>query len=409
MHYRILTLLLTAAPWTAHAAPLTFDAAVRAARNNAPSLRASSLGVDAASAAADAAGRLPDPRASIAIESFPISGPLAFKPSRDDFTWIKFGFSQDFPNPAKRRAEVARVRSNIGAARAEIGVEERSVSVDAAVGWINLAYAEKRLAALDAIAARLKQYVDTAPAAVASGAARPAQTLSGRVAIAELADRRSEQVAEAGRASAELTRWTGDPAPEVIGAMPDISIDPEALHSAVERHPALAVIASQSDQADAEVALARAGKRPDFGIDLAYQHRDPRFGDYVSAGVSMTLPFFSRHRQDPLIAAAQLEAAKIGARRDGARRALESELAAALADHRMHHEQWERARDVLRPLAEKRVALETASYAAGRASLADIIEAHIALADTAMTVIDREAAVATDAVRLKMTYLGDDQ
>lgn len=409
MNFRIFALLAAIAPWPAYAAPLTFDAALRAARSNAPSLKASAIGVDAASAAADAAGRLPDPKASIAVESFPISGPLAFQPSRDDFTWVKLGLSQDFPNPAKRRADIARARSNINVARAETGVEERSVAVGAAVGWINLAYAGKRIVALDEIAARLRRYVNTAPAAVASGAARPAQTLSGRVALATLADRRSEQVAEADRARAELTRWTGDPDPEVTGAMPDISLDSGALQRALERHPTLAVIASQSEQTDAEVALARAGKRPDFGIDVAYQHRDPRFGDYVSAGVSMTLPFFSRHRQDPLIAAAQLQSVRTGVRRDAARRALEFELAAALADHRMHHDQWERARDVLQPLAEQRVALETASFASGRASLADVIDAHVALADTTLTVIDREAAIATDAVRLKMTYLGDDR
>jgi hypothetical protein len=49
------------------------------------------------------------------------------------------------------------------------------------------------------------------------------------------------------------------------------------------------------------------------------------------------------------------------------------------------------ARATLLPLARKRAELETASYSAGRASLADAIEAKTALADAELTVLDREA------------------
>jgi outer membrane protein TolC len=73
----------------------------------------------------------------------------------------------------------------------------------------------------------------------------------------------------------------------------------------------------------------------------------------------------------------------------------------------MHHEQWMRARDTLQPLAEKRVRLETASFAAGRANLIDIVDAHSALADAVLTTLDREAAVLRDSVRINLTY-GDD-
>ncbi len=68
-----------------------------------------------------------------------------------------------------------------------------------------------------------------------------------------------------------------------------------------------------------------------------------------------------------------------------------------------------RARDTLQPLAEQRVKLETASYAAGRASLADIADAHAALADAILTTLDREALVAADGARLVLTYRSDAQ
>ena len=409
MRLQYFAVLALALPVAAQAKPLTFEAALVEARANATSLRAKSLGVDATVAAMDAAGRLPDPKASVSLESFPISGPLAFRPGLDDFTWLRFGFSQQFPNPSKRRAQVGRAQWDIAIAQAESAVEARSVEISVAMAWIDLAYAQRRLAVLDDVMARLARYVAAAPSAIASGKARPAQVLAGRQALAMLADRRSGILAEIGRARAELTRWTGDPDPQIAGPLPDFVLDPERLRGGLDRHPIVMLSGALAGQADADVVLAQADKRPDFGVDLSYQRRDPRFGDYVSVGVTVSLPLFAKHRQDPMIAATSARASAARAAQDATRQALTAELDAALADHAMHHDQWMRARDTLQPLAEERVALETASYGAGRASLIDVIDAHIALADALLNTIDREAAVASDTARITLTYRSSDQ
>lgn len=391
-------------PMMALAKPMTFADALSDAHLRAPALRARALSVAAAQSSADAAGRLPDPKASVAIESFPISGPLAFKPNQDNFTWGRLGLSQDIPSLSKRRAQRSRARTDIAEAQAENSVTLRNVEVNAAGAWVTLAYAERKLSALDKVAAKLGRYVAATPSVITSGKARPAQVLAGRQALAILADRRAERIAEIGRAKAGLTRWTGDADPQIEGEVPDIALDTTRLRAGLDDHPSVAVADAQMSQADADLALARAGKRPDFGVDLSYEHRDPRFGDYLSAGVTVSLPFFAKHRQDPMIAAATAKASAARADQEATRQALAAELEASLADHVMHHEQWMRARDTLQPLAEERVALETASYSAGRATLTDVVDANVALADAVLTTIDREAIVASDAVRIKLTY-----
>lgn len=401
--------LLAAIPGIAFAGPLTFDAALQRARQDAPSIKAKALGADAARSARGAAGSLPDPTLAVGVDSFPISGPLAFAPGQDNFTMARVGVSQDIPNLAKRRAQRARADSDIKAADADTAVEARSVEVGTALAWINLAYAERRLAALDDVLARLERVVRTTPSAVASGNARPAQILAGRQAIAALQDRRSELVSNIARARAALTRWTGEPAPEIAGSMPEFSVDGTELRAGLERLPAIKMMDAQSGQADADLRVADAGRRSDFGVNLAYQRRDPRFGDYVSAGVTVSLPFFTRNRQNAGIAAAQENAGRVLAEREAALRALAADLDADLADHIMHHEQWMRARDTLLPLAEQRVTLETASYGAGRASLVDIADAYAALADATLNTLDREALVAADGARLTLTYRSEPQ
>jgi cobalt-zinc-cadmium efflux system outer membrane protein len=278
-----------------------------------------------------------------------------------------------------------------------------------AVAWLNLAYAERRLAVLNDVLSRLEQFVRATPGAVASGNARPAQTLAGQQAVATMQDRRSELVSNAARARATLARWTGDPAPQISGPIPDFVLDAASLRSDLYRLPAIRMIDAQAGQADADVRLADAGRHSDFGVNVAYQRRDPRFGDYVSAGVTVSLPFFTRNRQNAGIAAAQANASRVLAEREAAQRQLTANLDSDLADHVMHHEQWLRARGTLQPLAESRVKLETASYSAGRASLVDVADAYGALADATLTTLDREALVAADGARLTLTYRSADQ
>ena len=388
----------------ARADPLSFEEAIARAQSNAPSLRAKELGVTASRATRAAAGTLPDPKLSLGIDSFPISGPLAFQPSRDDFTWVRVGVSQDIPNPGKRRAQRTRADADISVAEAGVVLESRNVEVETAIAWLTLAYAQKRLALLEAVRGKLDRLVSTTPAAVAAGNARPAQTLSGRQAIGELDDRHDELVAAEARARADLSRWTGDAEPTIAGTIPAFTVNAQSLRASVDSNPLLGPIQARIGQANADVRLAQADQKSDFGVEASYQHRDPRFGDYVSAGVTISLPFFTRRRQNALIAARQAEAGKAGAEREAVRRALAANLEAGLAEHAMHHEQWMRSRRTLEPLARERVDLETASYGAGRASLVDVVDAHISLVDAALTTLDREALVEIDGAKLTLTY-----
>ena len=92
--------------WTApaQADPQTFDEALARAAFSAPSLRASALGVDAARAAVPAAGLLPDPRLSVGLDGYPVTGPFAGQ-FDEDFTMLRIGVEQEVPSRARRRAD----------------------------------------------------------------------------------------------------------------------------------------------------------------------------------------------------------------------------------------------------------------------------------------------------------------
>jgi cobalt-zinc-cadmium efflux system outer membrane protein len=392
----------------AKAGPLTYAAALNDALASAPSLQAATLQSDAARASAQAAGALPDPKLTAGVDNFPVSGPNAGRFGADFMTMTRVGVMQDVPNAARRRAAVTSAHAAISQADAERQAEIRKVKVAGAVAWIDLAYAQRRLAAVDQVLDSLTPIWNAQPSAVAAGRQRPGQALAPVQMRAALEDQRSELAAAVARARAELTRWTGEPAPAAEGAVPRFEVDEAALHAALDSNPTLLVSRSTVQRAEAEVDAARAAKRPDWGWEVAYQRRDPMFGDMLSAGVTVSLPLFAGSRQEPLIAARKADASRAYAQREDTRRALAAQLEGDLADHVMHHDQWRRTSTVVVPAAQQRADLETTSYAAGTAGLADVLEAMSALADAKLTALEREATVMRDAARIVLTY-GSDQ
>lgn len=404
--FAVLLAWLAAMP--AWAAPMTFDAALNAAISG-PSIAAGGSAIDAARSAAIPARQLPDPKLELQLNDFPVNGLNAGSFTRDNFTMQTIGISQAFPSLAKRRAQLDRAATDIGAAEAARQLEERTVLVATALAWVDLHFAGERLSLLDRLNASIAMLVRTAPARLASGKARPSQALEPKLLAAEVGDRRAVLVAEVAKACINLARWTGDPAPSATGPVPGWSVNPAALRAVLGNSPTLRAADAAIAQADAGVRLAQSGKHPDWEVDASYGRREPRYGDLVSIGVRVDLPLFARRRQDPLIAARSSDAQRARLEREAAERKQLAAFEADLADHIMYHDRYARARDVLVPLAHQRIALDRASYAAGTADLGITLDTELAAVRADLDFVDREAEVVRDGVRIKLTYGNEGQ
>lgn len=407
---RILIAVVLLMPLTAplYAEPLSFDAALDRAARHAPELQGSEAGVAAAQSAAIAADRLPDPKLDLAVKDFPVTGPDAGRLNRDNFTMQVVGISQEFINPAKRRARAARAQADIGIAQADQALEIQNVALGTALAWIDLHYAKRRLSQLDLLDESLDDLQSTVTARLASRSARPAQALEPAKLRAAIADRRSALAAEVARARATLVRFTGDPLADVQGEPPPSTIDGDKLKAGLASLPRLRAFDAQIVAADAATQLARADKRPDWTVSGAYGRREPNYGDLVTLGVTVDLPLFPKRRQEPKIAARASEASRARFARMAVEREIVAALSSDLADHRMHHQQLDNARKTLVPLARQRAQLDLDSYAAGNLDLGTALLSTLALVEAEVDALAREADVARDAIRIQFTY-GDTQ
>src|SRR3546814_8249105 len=109
------------------------------------------------------------------------------------------------------------------------------------------------------------------------------------------------------------------------------------LRRTLESNPGIILADTAEQRARAAIDLARADKRPDFGVNVSLGRRNPDFGNVVSVMGSVTLPIFAGRRQEPRIAAAEAQAAAALAERADALRELEAQFAADLAARSEEH------------------------------------------------------------------------
>lgn len=392
----------------AYAQPVGYEEALQAARAEQLLLKAGALRVQGRREAAEAADELPDPRIRAGVMNLPVTGPAAFEIDRQLPTQIAVGIEQEIPNLARRRARFGVASSEIRFAEARLGMAVRNVLADVGTAWVNLYYAQRRIDFARTALADLRQLVPVANSAVASGAARPAESLAIRRELLAIEDAITATEADRETAQAQLARYIASKEPVAEGAAPAIDVNPEQLRLALDSNPELLLSDAERDRAEAGIRLAQSEKRPDFGVSATYGRRNPDFGDVLSVMGSVTLPIFTDRRQNPRIAAAEADAAAALAERDDRLRAITARFEADLAIWRSAARQWKRAREELLPLAHNRSELETASFAAGRAELTDVIAAKTALALLELEILEREQTTIEAAARLRLTY-GEDR
>lgn len=379
--FHIASFLIVAASNTL-AAGLTFDEALRLAGQN-PQLQARQAAVDGASEAFLSADALPDPKAFIGIDNLPVDGANRFSRSADFMTMQKIGVMQDFPNGKKREARTEAAHARVGQEEAERDLSRITVRTEAATAWLNRYFLDQQIAVLEA-QEKDNHLLDTVVRSqLLSGKGMAADALLPRQEAIALANRRDELQRDITQADAALRRWTGTSGLIVLNGEPPVfTPDPDALRQHVQHHPELQRFNSMEELARSELHDAEASRRPDWGVELAYQKRGPDFGDMVSFQISADLPLFTGSRQDPQIRARQKALNSISAGREAMLREHEASLEDDIAVLETLQRQIERTQTQARPVVQQKLDLQLAAYRSGRGDLGVVLAARRELRDT---------------------------
>lgn len=363
-------LLWGAAAAAAHAAepPLTLDAAIHQAIERAPLLEARRAQSESARQEAARAGALPDPQLTVGVDNLAVQGPGAFTVGGDSMTMRTVGISQALPSRRKRQAERAmgHVQADL-AASSEVatGLSIRQQVADA---WISAWGAHREAMMLRSMRQAWAQDVAVAKARLRGGTGSAAEVLAARMESLDLENRLDEANAREAQARAGLARWLGSPIGQPLGDAPDFAVlphDEASLLASLDRQGNLLGWPAREQAAEAALAAARADKRPEWSVGLSYGSRVRGLSDMVSLQVGVSLPLFTRNRQDRGISARAADLDAVRDERDDARRQQVEAIRSAWAQWESLGQQVRRHRDALLPLANDRVVLALAAYRGG--------------------------------------------
>nr|WP_325169000.1 TolC family protein [Melaminivora jejuensis] len=371
---------------------LSFVEAREIAEQQSPRVSAQRLQIDAVESAQKAAGTLPDPKLSIGLESFPISGMDRWSLTRESMTGQRLALMQEVPNQAKRAAKVASAQARVERERAALVLQRLQIRQELGLAWIAAQAVEQRDQLLAELLAENRRLQDSLLARVAGGSAQAGDLLTAQQEALALSDRRDDLQRDRSKARAMLRRWVGPRADESLQGGTGPLIHPVAqLRAELSSHAELALYPTMQSMARAESHEAQSEARGDWSWEVAYTRRDRRWGDMVSFQLTFDLPWQKERRQTPMIQAKQRELERLEAEQEDVTRKHLQELDDSAAELQALDSQIERLQSTGLQLAQGRAELALSNYRSAKGDLSAVLGARAQVLEARLRLIDLQA------------------
>lgn len=347
---------------------LTLEAATRLAVAQAPMLEARRAVQTSAREEAGRAGALPDPQLTVGIDNLAIQGPGAFTAGGDSMTMRTVGLTQVLPSRTKRQAERDAASAQVEQAVSTTVMTRLAIEQQVAAAWIAAWGAHHEAHMLQAMRREWAVDIAVAEARLRAATGSAADVLAMRVQALDLENRIDDATSREAQARAALARWLGRPINEPLADAPDFATlahDQPTLLASVDQQGKLLDWPARERAAEAALAVARAEKHPEWSVGVNYGSRVRGLSDMVSLQVGVSLPLFTRNRQDRGISARAADLDAVHAGHDDARRQQTEAVQVAWAQWNALGRQVRRHLDALLPQANDRAALALAAYRGG--------------------------------------------
>jgi cobalt-zinc-cadmium efflux system outer membrane protein len=309
---------------------------------------------------------------------------------------------------AQRKVKITAAGAEVDVARAEREALRREVLLQLRTQFWNVVYDESRVAALEALEAQTAELVSTVQKRVEAGDVRPVEAI--RVEV-ELEKVRSDL--DSARTSLESQRargalWFGTAKGQPFVAVADLSAPPKAItrEDALARlratHPTIAATRARMRAAEADVAVERAARFPDFSVTGFTTHELDRRA--YGGGLTVDVPLWNWNVGRIAQARARLGASRKQA--EAAALELEASAIEAQAACRASTQAAARLGSAVVPRSEAAVSIIEKTYRSGEASLLEVIDARRTLLEARTLHLSALAQAQVECSRLD-TLIGE--
>lgn len=310
----LMTLMVSGGAYAA----FTLEKAQQLALSTDPGIGETLRNAEGLRSEAVAQGQLPDPVFLLGALNLPVD---TFDFDQEPMTQLRFGIRQMFPQGNTLSLKKDRLMTRAGSLHD--GAQTRYLQVRREVRrvWLEVLYWIRAKGILKQDRVLFQQLLDVTQSLYSVGKVQQQDVLRAELELARLHEKlikadRSEQ-----KSRAALARWVGHDArqaewpndiPELTTAsLPltgyqkgKMSNDVEDIAAILREHPLVEAMQKQVDEAEVELQIARAKYKPAWGVEVSYGLRDGENpdgtgrSDFFSAMVTMSMPFFTRLRQD---------------------------------------------------------------------------------------------------------------
>ena len=329
------------------------------------------------------AGDLPDPTLRIGLNNYPIqSGGF----TTEGMTSAGMVYRQTFPAGETRSIGAKQFESLASEANQDAEARGRDVLMAARYAWLEGYFWGQSHELIVEARPFFDDLATITRSLYAVGRKNQPDVLRAELELSRIDDRLIEIERQQARARAALGEWIGAAAGRPIATALPAWDDVPALHDLrgnLPTHPTLLAADAQIAAKEAGVELADQRSKPQWALDVGYSYRDgslpngdPR-SDFVTVGVTVGLPFFSKKSVDSTLSAALQERSAAQSLKSQAERELQSRLEAEFA-------RWQ---DLSRRIVlyEERILVQARdhaqaallAYQSDRSDFADVMRGHI--------------------------------
>lgn len=297
------TTLVLAAPAAGQALDWTSaDAIARAAVHRHPALAAVEARIDAAQERVTVAASYPNPMLMGGVQNQQIDL------SQDEMmTMYMVGASQTIPRRSRREALERAAELRVEQLQFEARSLREEIRRDALFAWYELAAADSKIAATEQLAVAIDAIVAAARFRYEVGTTIQADVIRAQLQRSRIDDQLLTLGGERRVAASRLLAQLGLP---VTASIPRLHLSHTIEARAIEQlpvvsndHPALAALASQVDQREQDIRLARLLRKPDWNVEASYGVRTQQKGMF-SVVARVDLPIRKKSLIEPQIRAA---------------------------------------------------------------------------------------------------------
>jgi len=386
---------------SANAKLLTINEAISLSLGNDPLLAKISSQAKALGEKSVAVGQLPDPKATLGVQSLPLD---SLDRSRESMTQLIVGFSQSFPRGKTLSYKEKKTKAEMQGILAKYKNTKLEIAKKVSLLWFDLYYWNQAKLTINHSEKLLKKVIKATESNYGTGRQNAGDVISSELELSVLEDKKIDIDRRIENLQADLSKWIGTVAAsrKLPKNMPKISAikSYESIKASLANHPKINITDSMVEAEKYGVNLAEQQYKPGFNLGVNYGLRGGKFSngnsrpDMVTAKLSFDMPLFTAKRQDKSLSSSRYKLKSAEYKRDDALRDLNSMLDKEYSNWNLFGKRAKHYGNIVTKQASENFEAALRSYQEDRYDFSSLIRAQVMELNTKLEAIKLKVAQA---------------